>query len=178
MAKSLNGWPVLVPGSKLLRTATVPGTTRRITMRSDVLPLFLALAHDYDEWLRSIDTGKVDDGGYSYRAARAANDFSNHASGTALDINWSKEGAQGSNAGKKFFGTAEGQKDIEQIKKVYGEDIVDWGGDWRAKDYMHWELQPGVKLQKVLDRIKFLGIDKNGVRHNDLHGKPLAKPRG
>jgi len=175
MAKSLNGWPVLTPGSKLLRTATVPGTTRRITMRADILPLFLALAHDYDEWLRAIDKGAVDDGGYAYRAARAASDFSNHASGTALDINWSKEGAQGSNAGKVFFSDPANRKDVERIKDVYA--VVDHGGDWRAKDYMHWEISPGVKLAAVLARIKFLGIDRNGVRHNDYKGARLAVPR-
>lgn len=176
MAKSLNGWAVLVPTSKLLVRRRVPGTKRDITMRREVIPLFLALAHDYDEWLRSIDVGAFDDAGYAYRQARMANDFSNHASGTALDINWSKEGAQNSAAGHAFFEVPSHRASINQMKRVY--QIVDWGGNWRAKDYMHWELRPGTTLADVQRVIKYLGIDAKGVRHNAWNGKPLATPRG
>jgi len=175
MAKSINGWTVLVPGSSLLSTKTIPGTTRRITMRRSVLPLFLALAYDYDDWLRSVDKGPLDDAGYAYRQARAANDFSNHASGTALDLNWRSEGAQGSAAGKAFFEDPEHRAKIEWLKTLY--QVVDWGGDWRARDYMHWELSPGTTQAQVDAVIKHLGIGPLGVRHNDAHGKPLKDDR-
>ena len=176
MERSLNGWMVLTPGSALLATKTVPGTTRRITMRKSVLPLFLALAHDYDDWIKGIDKGAVDDGGYAYRQARGADDFSNHASGTALDINWSKEGAQGSSWGERFFSDPEHAKAVDWIKTVY--QIVQWGGDWRANDYMHWELKPGTTQADVDRVIKHLGIGANGVRRNGPSGKPLTTPRG
>jgi len=174
---SLNGWPVLAPGSKLLATKAIPGVNRRLTMRRDVLPLFLALAHDYDDWVRSIDTGaRIDEGGYSYREARAADDWSNHASGTAMDLNWSEEGALNGAWGKAFFAKPANQADIQQILKVY--KVVFWGGAWnRLKDYMHWEIMPSVSLAQVKARITFLGIDANGVRHNDWRGKPLKVPR-
>ena len=174
-ARSLNRWTVLTPGSRLLGRKRVPGTTRDITMRADVLPLFLALAHDYDDWLRSIDVGAFDDAGYAYRQARAANDFSNHSSGTALDINWSREGAQNSVAGKAFFGKPDNAAKVEWMKSLY--QIVDWGGDWHARDWMHWELRPGTTIADVRRVIKHLGIDAKGVRHNGPDGRPLVEPR-
>ncbi len=174
--KSLNGWPVLKPGSPLLKTGTVPGTTCRITAHKDVLPLFLALGYDYDDSLRRIDAGRVDDGCYAYRMARAADDWSNHSSATAVDWNWSKEGAQGSKMGRAFFAVPENKADIKWLKQLY--PILNWGGDWKAKDYMHWELAPGTTLAEVKALIKHLGIDAKGVRHNDIHGRPLKVPRG
>lgn len=177
MPSSLNGWPVLPPGSPELATRRIPGTDRRITMRGTVLPLFLALAHDYDDWVRSIDSGaRVDEGGYAYRAARNADDFSNHASGTALDLNWSEEGALNSAWGRRFFAEPEHAAAVAHILKVYR--VVFWGGAWnKLKDYMHWEVEPGTKLADVRAVIRLLGIDANGVRHNDAHGRPLAMPR-
>lgn len=175
MAKSLNGWPVLVPSSTLLSRKRIPGTKRDITMRRSVLPLFLALGNDYHDWIKTVDTGAFDDAGYAYRQARAANDYSNHASGTALDINWSQEGAQGSSWGKKFFDDPDHAKTVDWLKELY--QIVDWGGDWRANDYMHWELKPGTTQADVDRVIKHLGIDAKGIRHNGADGKPLKVAR-
>lgn len=175
MPKSLNGWPVLVPGSKLLCTKQIPTVDRRLTMRCSVIPIFLSLANDYDDWVQSLDTGAVDDGAYNYREARAAEAWSNHASGTAVDFNWSKEGAQNSKAGEKFFAQPENVRMIKWLKHVY--PILVCGGDWRAKDYMHWELAPGTTQADVDALIKKLGIDAKGIRHNGPDGKKLAKPR-
>jgi len=177
MPKSLNGWPVLTPGSKLLCTKQIPTVDRRLTMRCSVIRIFLALANDYDDWVKTLDNDKkpVDDGAYNYRPARNANAWSNHASGTAIDLNWSQEGAQSSSAGAKFFAKPENKAKIEWLKTVY--PILVWGGDWRAKDYMHWELAPGTTQADVDRLIKKLGIDENGIRHNGPDGKPLRKPR-
>jgi hypothetical protein len=174
---SLNGWPVIEsPASKTLARGLVPGTTRSITMRRAVLPLFLALAHDYDLWLAPIDVGVVDDAGYNYRYSHAApGQWSNHASGTALDINWTKEGAQKSPTGIKFFSTPEHKAAVERIKKIYG--IVAWGGDWHNYlDFMHWEIKPGTSVAEVNARIAYLGITPEGVRWNNWQGKRMKTP--
>lgn len=161
MAVTLNGWPY--PAKKLV-TKAVPGTTRRLTLNADCAPLLLALAADYHRTVRAIDKGPVDEGGFNDRDARISKGFkSNHANGTAMDLNWREEGAQGSAWGKKFFAQAKTRVAIAALKKRYGS-CVQWGGDWRALDYMHWEIKPGVSAGAVADLTKKLGIDKNGVR--------------
>jgi hypothetical protein len=177
MPTSLNGWPVLTSGSTLLRWGTVPHTTRKIRMHKDVLPLFLALAFDYDEWIAPIDVGTFDDAGYAYRQSNGSAGWSNHASGTALDLNWSKEGAQRP-SNRAFWAKNDIRLHTTQIKRIY--HVVDWGGDWSAKfwDPMHWEIGHGITRLHIAQQIHKLGIDAKGVRFNNWDGVPLAEPRG
>lgn len=157
---SLNGWRV-PPTS--LRTFKVPGTTRRITLDEHAGPYLVALAADYHRTVRAIDVGAVDDGGYAKREANGApGRYSNHASGTAVDLNWREEGAQGSAWGARFFAQARNRAAVEAIKRRFR--LAQWGGDWRARDYMHWELRPGVTLEQVQAECRRLGIDKDGRR--------------
>ena len=161
MTISLNGWPV--PPKKTV-TKTVPGTDRRLTIQSDVAPLLLALAADYHATVRPIDVGAWDEGGFNNRDARlAAGKKSNHASATAIDLNWSEEGAMGSSWGKKFFARPLNALAIRRIKNRYGS-VIGWGGDWRAQDFMHWEVKPGVTVAQVKALQKKLGIKANGQR--------------
>lgn len=161
MATSLNGWPV---PPKQLKTFDIPGTKRRVTLDADAGPLLVALAADYHKTVRAIDKGPWDEGGYNNRDARnAAGKKSNHASGTAIDLNWSEEGAVNSAWGKKFFAQAKTKAAMAVLKKRYGS-VLQWGGDWRAQDFMHWEIKPGATKTDVLALCKKLGIDADGVR--------------
>jgi len=177
MPTSLNGWTVLTNTSTMLKVGLVPKTTRKIRMQREILPLFLALAFDYDEWIAPIDQGPLDDAGYAYRKANAANGWSNHASGTALDINWTKEGAQKA-TNRTFWAKNDIRLRVSQLKRIY--HVLDWGGDWSKAywDPMHWEIAPGVSKWHVAQQIHFLGIDAKGVRHNNWDGVPLEHPRG
>ena len=161
MVSSLNGWPV--PPKRTV-TKKVPGADRRLTLASDAAPLLLAVAADYHATVKPIDKGTWDEGGYNDRDANGApGRKSNHASGTAIDLNWSEEGAQGSAWGKKFFAQTKHRLAIQAMKKRYGQ-WVQWGGDWRANDYMHWEIKPGVSAAAVKEACVKLGINTNGVR--------------
>ena len=161
MTTSLNGWPV---PPKATRIFNIPGTKRRVTLEPTAGRLLVALAADYHKTVRPIDVGPWDEGGYNDRDARnAPGKKSNHASGTAIDINWSEEGAQNSSWGKKFFAQAKSIAAIAALKRRYGSCVA-WGGDWRAKDFMHWEIKPGVDRQKVLALCQKLNIDADGVR--------------
>lgn len=162
MTVSLNGWPV--PPKKLV-TFKIPGTKRAVTLDADAGPVLVALAADYHKTVRPIDVGPWDEGGYNNRDARnAAGKKSNHASGTAIDLNWSEEGAQNSAWGKRFFATVKAKAAIAILRKRYGA-VLFWGGDWRTfKDYMHWEIKPGVSRDEVLALRKKLKIDAKGVR--------------
>ena len=161
MAFSLNGWQV--PPFKL-KTFDIPGTKRRVTLDADAGRILVAVAADYHRTVRPIDVGPWDEGGYNPRKARNAAAWSNHASASALDLNWSEEGALNSAWGKRFFATAKARLAIAAIKRRYGS-VVQWGGDWNTlKDYMHWEIKPGTSRAKVNALAKQLGIDANGVR--------------
>lgn len=179
MIRSLNGWPVIENyGDPRLVTNTIPGVPkRRLTLARDAAPLLLALAHDYHQWVAPLDVGTWDEGGYNNRdAAGAPGRKSNHASGSAMDLNWSAEGAQGSARGAAFFGQLRVRLAIARIKLIYG-DVVTHGGDWRARDWMHWEIKAGVSPAQVRAKIKALGITPEGVRTKNRLGLPI-KPRG
>ena len=161
MAFSLNRWQVPSPR---LKTFKIPGADRRVTLDADAGRILTALAADYHRTVRAIDKGTWDEGGYNNRQARNADALSNHASGTAIDLHWSEEGALNSAWGKRFFAQAKTKLAVAAIKRRYGS-VVQWGGDWsRLKDYMHWEIKPGVSRAQVQALAKKLGIDKEGVR--------------
>lgn len=161
MTVSLNGWQV---PPKKLKLFKIQGTTRKLNLDKDAGRVLTALANDYNTMVRRLDVGSVDEGGYNDRdAAAVPGKKSNHASGTAVDLNWSEEGAQGSNWGKKFFSDVKNLVKVNALKKTYGS-VLQWGGDWRAKDYMHWEIKAGVTRDQVLDFCKKNNIDLNGVR--------------
>ena len=160
MATTLNGLPADLKQSKF----TVPGTKRNITASTDFGPILIALASEYHRTVRPIDVGAVDDAGQCKREARAAKGrLSNHYNGTAIDLNWSEEGAQNSNWGKRFFASAKAKAAILVLKKRYGS-VVQWGGDWDARDFMHWEIKPGVSLKQAQSLMVKLGINADGVR--------------
>jgi len=162
MTTSLNGWAY--PAKKIVRMA-VPGTTRSLNVNADCATLLVAVAADYHKFVRPIDIGTVDDASFADRDARAAaGRKSNHSNGTAIDLNYSEEGAQNSGWGKKFFATAKTKAAVLIIKKRYAS-CIQWGGDWKSvQDYMHWEIKPGATKDDVAALCKKLKINAKGVR--------------
>lgn len=168
MSVSLNGWPVIIPGDKSLVSKRVPGTQVFLKGRSDVLPLFLAIAADYAQHVAPLRRGEC--GLWAYRSARQAAAWSDHASATAVDLNWGHEGAPGPHGGMITM-TAAQVKGCADIAKFYG--IVLWGGastrggayhDPGSWDPMHFALRPGVTLGDVRATLLRLGIGPDGVR--------------
>lgn len=167
---SINRWRVLTGYSDPhLRTAVVPGTKRSITMRKNVLPIFLAYASEYHTKIAPIDKGTLDDWGFSYRIARASSSWSDHASGTALDLNATKEGAQGPN-NFDWWNSGGHAKTMRALLKKY--EILMWGGstqlggDYQQPknwDWMHVALKPGTNSAQVRALKRKLGIKKDGT---------------
>lgn len=174
MTLSLNGWPVIpAHGDPRLKTGAVPGADRRLTTRKEALPLFLAIAADWHRWINPIDQGTWDEGGYNNRDARSVpGRKSNHASGTAIDLDWGTIGAP-SKASRLFWARKDKRSKIEQIKKIYR--IVNWGGDWSGSNWdpMHIELKPGTSPSDVARVIAKLSITNEGVRTKNWAGLPL-----
>jgi hypothetical protein len=168
MPTSINGWVVLPPENPKIKRFKVPGTKRYITLRDDIGPLLIALAADYHKTIAPIDVGTFDDWGYAYREARSASLWSDHASGTAEDLNATQEGKQGPSAYGWWSKQGRYLK-AKNLKSKYA--LVIWGGpEQLGGDYskpqnwdpMHWALAPGTKLYQVLRQINKLGIKPDG----------------
>lgn len=173
MPVSINGWPVIKSyGSKQLKSGVVKGTKVKFTLRKEVLPLFLALAKEYNETIAPLDGKPQDDWSYNYRTSRYSSNWSNHSSGTAVDLNSAKEGSQ-SLSNRKYWEKPDKAKAVKKLKRVYS--IMNWGGDWSDKYYdpMHWELKAGTSVSDVARLIKKLGITPDGVRTKSRFGIPL-----
>jgi len=177
MPNSINGWPVLdnpAWGDPRARKDKIPGIGTDLWVRRECWPFFAALVRDYHESIRKVHVSD----GYDYRQANAANAWSDHSSGTAVDINYDKEGAQGTSQ-RPWWERAKHAYNSRRIKKCYAIVIwggpTDMGGDYSQPqnwDFMHWALAKGTNVDDVKRMIKHLGITDDGYRMNYANGKP------
>lgn len=133
---SQNGWPVNPPRS----AHTIPGTNVRVTVADgpagDVLMHVLGQVNSRVEDISmNSDRNERDDWGYADRSVRGSEAISNHASGTAVDMNATRHvlGAQNT-----FTPTQ-----VQEIHRILGEvdGVVRWGGDYTGRrDEMHFEI--------------------------------------
>lgn len=153
MPVSQNGWPANNPA--LEASQLVPGTLVKISVRKDAAgQLLLEVASAYDRLVQDIDNarGGLDDWGYAERPVRGGSDLSNHASGTAIDLNATKHGL-GTAPTSNY--TAAQINQIHRILAVCG-GVVRWGGDYgdpahggvrgSRPDGMHFEINDGQTL--------------------------------
>lgn len=156
-SKSLNGWPVIPSrADKRLKTGTVPGLNLRLTCHKDALPVLLAVAAEVHERVHSLTRNNAagqDEGGYTYREAGISSGYSNHASGTAIDLNWRMWPMF------KDAMTAKQKAACRLIARDFSP-IVAWGGEWSRKDQMHWEIRKGVNAAALTAWVdKHIGPD-------------------
>ncbi len=132
--KSQNGWPISQNHDIGIKSFIVPGTGIQLRCAEAVAPLLVGLAAEFHKYIEPIDEGQPDDWGYAHRMIRADQKvWSNHASGTAIDLN-SKLHPLGK------VGTFDAKKVpmIRALAKKYG---CIWGGDYKnRKDEMHFEI--------------------------------------
>src|SRR5687767_14269420 len=91
MAASQNGWGA--NDRSVVSRRTIPGTEVGLTVRNGPAgDLLLEVASHFDRYVQDIDNarGALDDWGYAERPIRGARALSNHASGTAIDLNATK----------------------------------------------------------------------------------------
>lgn len=160
---TIHRWPVIEGyDSALLRHFTVPGTKRRMLLRSDVGPYLVAFASEYHRLIAPIDTGTFDDWAYHPpRKGRASSQISDHSGGVAIDLNATKEGAQ-NRSNVTWWRHPVRALRLRKLRKKY--HLLEWGGDYRNfYDPMHWTFNYGVDKAKVMAEIKRLGISKAGV---------------
>jgi hypothetical protein len=167
MPKSQNGWPVIESQSdRNLTVIRIPGTgTPGIPLRvqKDCAPLLAYVASrvhtDITDLRKGNKPGKTqDEGGYNYRKIGGSSSFSNHASGTAIDLNWQLF---------PMFKRRMNKKQREAALAIEAElsEVIRWGGSYRPSrvDEMHWEIKDGVTKAEVKAFIKAKGIRKDGT---------------
>lgn len=124
----------------LVSSRLIPGTQVRVTVRNGPAgDLLLYAASRWDREVEDIDNsrGALDDWGYAERNIRGGTELSNHASGTAVDLNATKH-PLGTDPRDNF--TDEQIAAIRRILRDCGGTLR-WGGDYTGrKDGMHLEV--------------------------------------
>lgn len=136
MAASQNGYIANTPS--LIKTFQIPHCNRHILLRQGPPGLLLIhFATWYDREVEPLDQGTWDEWGYAERDIRGSTEVSNHASGTAMDLNATKHGL-----GTRAIDSLS-HPQIEKIHKrlkLY-DGCIRWGGDYQGRtDPMHYEL--------------------------------------
>lgn len=154
MRTSQNGWPASKdPDEIQIVSKRVPGTGLKLRVAAPVAPLLIAFARDFHKEIERINEGQLDDWGYAYRDIRGASTLSNHASGTAIDLNATQHPL-----GAENTFTDEQARTIRRLCRKYG---LRWGGDYRnRKDEMHFEI--ALNAAQVANVIRTLGLEKDG----------------
>jgi len=149
---SPNGWPASEDRKALgIETFAVPGTKIKFACAKAVAPILVSFAKDFHELVEPIDQGQLDDWGYAFRQTRGSDRIlSNHASGTAIDLNAIKHPLGKSNTFNK-----DQRNIINLLITKYG---LAWGGNYKKrKDDMHFEI--ALNQNQVTYKIKELGLE-------------------
>lgn len=158
MNTSQNGYPALdgrVSGSlPRLRVWRIPGTGRTLTLRDGSTGFLLVhCAMWFDNKVEDIDAGIWDEWGYAFRPVRGyTTQLSNHASGTAMDLNATRHPLGRADT----FSPAEERLILSRVNGFYA-GCIRWGGEYHGrKDEMHFEIDRSLatcerKARALLD---------------------------
>lgn len=135
IATSQNGWSA--NDRSVIASYTIPGTNGKVTLRKgDISVILLDLAGWFNANVETLVWPGI--WGYTEKTITGGSGktLSNHASGTAVDLNAPKH-PQGTNPTSNF--SNEQIAKIRERVKLYGS--VRWGGDYLSakKDGMHFE---------------------------------------
>lgn len=169
MSVSQNGWFVLrSESSRYLHLWSIPAKTGTVQLLLRHGPAGFLLSH-HCLWLaESIEpvVGRADDFGWAYRRISGSLQWSNHASGTAMDLNASHHPS-----GMHTFSRIAIDL-IHQRLPLY-EDVIRWGGDYRTStDEMHWEIDKDVDTTRdVAQRLMSTSRGQRLLQANPNQGK-------
>jgi peptidoglycan hydrolase-like protein with peptidoglycan-binding domain len=144
MSNSQNGYKV--DASLIVSHTVVPGV--KISLRKgDVSVVLLHFARWYDKNIEPLTA--QDTGGYNPKMIEGTNVYSNHASGTAMDLRWNKHpmGQHGT------FTPVQTAKIHTQLR--FYEGVIRWGGDYTGRiDEMHYEInKPPSDVARIVKKI-------------------------
>jgi hypothetical protein len=143
---SANGWPVLEASEVV--TWRLPAAGRVFTLAPG--PAGFLLAHFalwFHEAVEPLSVAPWDDWGYARRLIRGSSTtWSNHASGTAIDLNATVHPLGVRNT----FSEAHYALIRTRLRGRYAETIA-WGAEWRSRaDEMHFEIADGFSSVSAL----------------------------
>lgn len=150
MSFSQNGWTVIHPNNHVpadthaprLRTFAIQDVGH-IPMRDGSAGFVLAhFAAWYADNIERVLGPQRDDWGYAYRPIAGSTVFSNHASGTAIDLNSLKHPR-----GVRNTFPESKRKALNARLDFYG--VITGGYLWHNPDDMHFELSDGTSLAQV-----------------------------
>ena len=133
---SQNGWPANADKNAIqVKNFQVPNTNRHFSCAEEVAPILIGFAAWYHKYIQKIDVGTYDDWGYNFATIPNQTDYSNHASGTAIDINATLH---------QWRAPKSGFSKLQEIRirwrcRALG---IRWGWDYLHgwKDPMHFEI--------------------------------------
>ncbi len=149
--KSQNGWTASKDPNEInIKSFKILGTDISLRCQASAGIILAAFAAEFHEKVEPLDKGALDDWGYAYRPVRGqTTGLSNHASGTAIDLNATKHPL-----GKKDTFSIMQKMTLQQLVKKYG---LRWGGTYLTRaDEMHIEIIETP--DQVKTRIKKLGL--------------------
>jgi len=153
--QSYNGWPASKDQAEIgIVSIPIEGTKLKVRCAKAVAPLIAGFCKEFHQLIEPIDEGTLDDWGYAFRDVRnVPGKLSNHASGTAIDLNATQHPL-----GKIGTFPVEKISMIKALSKKYG---LIWGGSesWKRRDEMHWEI--GLSEAKVAALIGSLNKGEN-----------------
>jgi hypothetical protein len=151
VVNSQNGWPVDRTGagqdrSPIHGAVTVPNGV----LKGDVAVVLRWVARQFDETVEPLKAGTC--WGWFVKNIEGSASISNHASGTAIDLNADRH-PMGVAASKTF--TAKQVAACRAIETAAG-GVVRWGGSYSGRpDSMHWEINaPAAKVKAFADKIR------------------------
>lgn len=147
MSTSQNGWSVIPTGTDE-RLVAIPKIVGRVR-KGDVATVLTYVVDRFDREVEDIDVGR-DDWGYANRPVTGGRVPSNHASGTAVDVNATRHPY-----GKRGTWTAE-QKRRGNAILADVDHVVRWGENYPGTvDGMHLEINASAAaVAKVAARIR------------------------
>lgn len=149
--KSQNGWQASQnPEAIGIQPFPVEGTKIKLRLEPIAGKILAAFAAEFHKEVEKIDEKSLDDWGYAYRNIRGEVDgLSNHASGTAIDLNSVKHPL-----GKENTFTKAQREKLDVLCTKYG---IRGGYTYKhRKDDMHFEIVE--TKEQVLNRIAAMGL--------------------
>lgn len=146
MATSQNGWRTISAAET--RKWIVPGTGRHLVLNPAHAGFVLVwLALWFHEVIERLDLGEWDEWGWASRPIRDSAVTSNHASGTAEDLNATRHPLGVPT--KTTFTPIQVRKIHRRLRFTFG--VIRWGGDYTTRpDAMHFEIVGSPDKVRVL----------------------------
>jgi len=133
---SINGFTVVSYGNKAIGTYIVPGTGARINVRKEIAPILIGFATDFAKSVEPLNPRTC--GGHNPRYIAGTKQWSRHAPGIAMDLNWDDHPMGRADTFRP--GQVTTVRALLRKWSYNGRPLIRWGAAFRRKDEMHFEI--------------------------------------